>query len=44
MPPHHVERLVQDLRIVADADVEAIDASVTSDYFNHRSADEPMAP
>jgi predicted ester cyclase len=37
------EHLVREhLRIVADADFDAVDANVTSDYFNHRSADEPM--
>jgi len=30
------------LRIVATGDEEAIAGNVTSDYFNHRSADEPL--
>lgn len=32
----------EDLDIVATGDLDAVDAHVTSDYFNHRSADEPM--
>lgn len=37
------ERLVREhLRIVAATDFDAVDRNVTSDYFNHRSADEPM--
>lgn len=30
------------LRIVATADFDAVDDNVTSDYFNHRSTDEPL--
>ncbi len=38
-----VERLAREhLRLVADADLDAAEANVTPDYFNHRSADEPM--
>jgi hypothetical protein len=37
------ERLAREhLRIVAAGDEHAVAANVTSDYFNHRSADEPM--
>jgi ketosteroid isomerase-like protein len=37
------ERLVREhLRIVATGDLDAVALNVTSDYFNHRSADEPM--
>ena len=31
------------LRIFAAGDLDAVDANVTSDYLNHRSADEPLA-
>jgi hypothetical protein len=38
------ERLAREhLRIVAEGDEDAVAANVTPDYFNHRSADEPMA-
>lgn len=37
------ERLaLEHLRIVAEADFEAVEANVTADYFNFRSADEPL--
>ena len=37
------ERLVRDhLEITARGDLTAVDANVTADYFNHRSADEPL--
>jgi predicted ester cyclase len=37
------ERLVREhLNITASGDIDAVEANVTSDYFNHRSADEPM--
>ena len=39
------ERLVREhLNITASGDTDAVGANVTSDYFNHRSADEPMEP
>lgn len=38
------ERLVREhLELTAGGDINAVDANVTSDYFNHRSADEPLA-
>jgi predicted ester cyclase len=41
--PSAAERLVREhLNITASGDIEAVEANVTSDYFNHRSADEPM--
>ena len=49
MPPNNdktqniKERLVREhLNITARGDIEAVEANVTSDYFNHRCADEPM--
>lgn len=37
------ERLAREhLRIVAAGDQDAVATNVTSDYFNHRSADEPI--
>jgi hypothetical protein len=37
------ERLVRDhLNLTAAADIDAVEANVTSNFFNHRSADEPM--
>lgn len=33
---------LEHLRIVADGDLDAVDANVTPDYFNLRSADEPL--
>jgi hypothetical protein len=36
------ERLVREhLNITASGDFDAVEANVTADYFNHRSADEP---
>jgi hypothetical protein len=37
------ERLAREhLRIVADGDQDAVARNVTADFFNHKSADEPM--
>ena len=36
----HVAR--EHLRIFAAGDLDAVDANVTADYLNHRSADEPL--
>ena len=37
------ERLAREhIRIVESGDFDAVDANVTSDYFNRRSADEPL--
>jgi predicted ester cyclase len=37
------ERLAREhLHLTARGDFDAVEANVTSDYFNHRSADEPM--
>ncbi|WP_227379982.1 ester cyclase [Haladaptatus halobius] len=38
----HEQLAREDLNIVATADYDAVDAHVTTDFFNHRSADEPM--
>ena len=38
------ERLVREhLDLTARGDMEAVEANVTADYYNHRSADEPLA-
>ena len=40
---HEAGRLSREhLRIVAAGDEDAVPANLTPDYFNHRSADEPM--
>lgn len=41
--PDAAERLVRDhLDLTARGDIDAVEGNVTSDYFNHRCADEPM--
>ena len=43
-PPDIAERVLREhLNLVARGDLDAVAGNVTSDYFNHRSADEPLA-
>jgi ketosteroid isomerase-like protein len=40
--PRNEDLVREHLRIVATGDFDAVDSNVTPDYFNHRSADEPL--